>query len=75
MARMILLTEWAKRTFPTPPCKATLLNYGKNGAIVPPPVRAGRSMVVVEDAVFVGMPKTAAKKTDSPLLKRILSDG
>ncbi|EGD9303980.1 excisionase [Escherichia coli] len=73
MARLILLTEWAKEEFSEP---STLSKYAKAGMIFPLPKKVGRRWRVDPQARFVGMVnKPEVIATDHPALKRILEDG
>ncbi|MGP9437411.1 excisionase [Ewingella sp. AOP8-B2-18] len=75
MARLITLYEWAIEEFGnSAPGKATLSNYAKRGMIYPPALKVGRSWMVEKDARYVGITKPLIRPSDSPLLKRILSD-
>ena len=77
MARLILLTEWAKEEFSEPvPTPSTLSKYAKAGMIFPLPKKVGRRWRVDPQARFVGMVnKPQVIATDHPALKRILEDG
>ncbi|EDT8874385.1 excisionase [Salmonella enterica subsp. enterica] len=77
MARLILLTEWAKDEFSAPvPTPSTLSKYAKAGMIFPLPKKVGRHWRVDPKARFVGMVKIPeVTATDHPALKRILEDG
>lgn len=75
MARLKTLYEWAIEEFgDSAPCKATLCNYAKHNMIYPPALKAGRHWMVEANARYIGMVKPLIRPTDSPLLKRILSD-
>ncbi|HGH3389971.1 excisionase [Citrobacter portucalensis] len=77
MARLILLTEWAKDEFSAPiPTPSTLSKYAKAGMIFPLPKKVGRHWRVDPEARFVGMvDKPIVTETDHPIIKRILGDG
>lgn len=76
MARLILLQEWASDEFgDSAPGKATLNKYAKNGMIYPLPLKVGRSWMVEKTARYVGAIEPLIRTDDSPLLKKILSDG
>lgn len=75
MARLKTLYEWAIEEFgDSAPCMATLHKYAKNNMIYPPALKAGRHWMVEANARYIGMVKPLIRPTDSPLLKRILSD-
>lgn len=75
MARLKTLYAWAIDEFgDSAPCKATLRNYAKHNMIYPPALKAGRHWMVEANARYIGTVKPLIRPTDSPLLKRILSD-
>lgn len=77
MIQMLTLEEWAAEKYRSnPPSVATLRRYAKQNMFAPPAMKQGRLWRVREDAELVGeLVVPVIRKTDSPLLKRILSDG
>jgi hypothetical protein len=77
MKQMLTLEEWAAEKYRShPPCLTTLQKYAKNRMFSPPAEKHGRRWRVREDAEIVGiLSHPEIKKSDSPLLRRILSDG
>ncbi len=77
MARLILLTEWAKEEFSEPvPTPGTLSKYAKAGMIFPLPQKSWKTLASGSSSRFVGMVnKPEVIATDHPALKRILEDG
>lgn len=77
MIQMLTLEEWAAEKYRSnPPKLSTLRRYAKQNLFVPPAMKQGRLWRVREDAELVGELATPEmKKSDSPVLLRILKDG
>ncbi|QIX94217.1 excisionase [Cedecea sp. FDAARGOS_727] len=77
MLQMLTLEEWAAEKYRSnPPAMNTLRRYAKQNMFSPPATKQGRLWRVREDAEIVGeLANPVIRKTDSPLLQRILSDG
>lgn len=53
MAKTIKLKTWAERMFgDDAPCQRTLLSWGENGEIYPPPIRIGKNVWIAENAIL-----------------------
>ena len=77
MLQMLTLEEWAAEKYRSnPPSLNTLRRYAKESMFNPPAKKEGRYWRVREDAEITGnLAQTVIKKSDSPMLQRILSDG
>lgn len=77
MKQMLTLEEWAAEKFRSnPPAMNTLRRYAKQNMFSPPAMKQGRLWRVREDAELVGeLAKPNIRKSDSPILQRILADG
>lgn len=77
MIQMLTLEEWAADKYRSnPPSVSTLRRYAKQNLFSPPAMKQGRLWRVREDAELVGeLAAPVIKKSDSPKLLRILSDG
>ncbi|MBM3071694.1 excisionase [Lelliottia sp. RWM.1] len=77
MLQMLTLEEWAEAKYRSnPPSLNTLRRYAKESMFTPPASKEGRYWRVREDAEITGnIAKPMIKKSDSPALQRILSDG
>lgn len=77
MIQMLTLEEWAADKYRScPPSVSTLRRYAKQNLFSPPAMKQGRLWRVREDAELVGeLAAPILKKSDSPKLLRILSDG
>ncbi|WP_277971800.1 excisionase [Pantoea agglomerans] len=77
MLQKLTLEEWAAEKYRSnPPSLETLYRYAKQGMFYPPASKEGKFWRVREDAEITGnIAQPVIKKTDSPLLQRILSDG
>ncbi|MGG8133393.1 excisionase [Klebsiella aerogenes] len=77
MLQMLTLEEWAAAKYRSnPPSLNTLRRYAKQSMFNPPARKEGRFWRVREDAEITGnITQPVIKKSDSPLLQRILSDG
>jgi hypothetical protein len=77
MKQMLTLEEWAADKYrSSPPALNTLRRYAKQNLFSPPAMKQGRKWRVREDAELVGeLAKPNIRKTDSPILQRILADG
>lgn len=77
MLQMLTLEEWAAEKYRSnPPSLNTLRRYAKQSMFNPPASKEGKFWRVREDAEITGsLTQPAINKKDSPLLKRILSDG
>ena len=77
MIQMLTLEEWATDKYRSnPPSVSTLRRYAKKNLFCPPAMKQGRLWRVREDAELVGaLAAPVIKKSDSPKLQRILSDG
>lgn len=77
MIQMLTLEEWATDKYRSnPPSVSTLRRYAKQKLFSPPAMKQGRLWRVREDAELVGeLAAPVIKKSDSPKLQRILSDG
>ncbi|EPL7510290.1 excisionase [Klebsiella aerogenes] len=77
MIQMLTLEEWAAAKYRSnPPSLHTLRRYAKQSMFNPPARKEGRFWRVREDAEITGnITQPVIKKSDSPLLQRILSDG
>ena len=77
MIQTLTLEEWAAEKYRSnPPSMSTLRRYAKESMFTPPARKEGRYWRVREDAELTGnITQPVIKKTDSPALQRILSDG
>ncbi|MCR2796147.1 excisionase [Enterobacter cancerogenus] len=77
MLQMLTLEEWAAEKYRSnPPHLNTLRRYAKESMFNPPAKKEGRYWRVREDAEITGnLTQPVIKKSDSPMLQRILSDG
>ncbi|MEX1839151.1 excisionase [Enterobacter cloacae] len=77
MLQMLTLEEWAAEKYRSnPPHLNTLRRYAKESMFNPPAKKEGRYWRVREDAEIIGnLAQPVIKKSDSPMLQRILSDG
>ncbi|MEG5530491.1 excisionase [Enterobacter ludwigii] len=77
MLQMLTLEEWAAEKYRSnPPSLNTLRRYAKESMFTPPATKEGRYWRVREDAEITGsLTQPIIKKSDSPTLQRILSDG
>lgn len=77
MLQTLTLEEWAADKYRSnPPSLNTLRRYAKQGLFSPPATKEGRFWRVREDAEITGsLTQPVIKKTDSPMLQRILYDG
>ncbi|SFF14962.1 excisionase [Phytobacter sp. V91] len=77
MLQLMTLDEWAAAKYRSnPPSTDTLRRYAKQNMFSPPATKHGRFWRVREDAEITGnIAAPIIKKTDSPLLQRILADG
>lgn len=77
MIQMMTLEEWAAEKYRSnPPALNTLRRYAKQNLFSPPAKKEGRLWRVREDAEIVGdLAKPEIRKSDSPRLLRILTDG
>ena len=77
MIQTLTLEEWAAEKYRSnPPSMNTLRRYAKQSMFTPPARKEGRYWRVREDAELTGnITQPVIKKTDSPALLRILSDG
>ncbi|HAS1471521.1 TPA: excisionase [Enterobacter bugandensis] len=77
MLQMLILEEWAAQKYRSnPPSLNTLRRYAKESMFTPPASKEGRYWRVREDAEITGnLTQPVIKKSDSPMLQRILSDG
>jgi len=77
MIQMLTLEEWAAEKYRShPPTMNTLRRYAKQNMFSPPAMKQGRLWRVREDAEIVGeLARPEIKKSDSPKLLRILTDG
>ena len=77
MIQMLTLEEWATDKYRSnPPSVSTLRRYATQNLFSPPAMKQGRLWRVREDAELVGeLAAPVIKKSDSPKLQRILSDG
>ena len=77
MIQMLTLEEWATDKYRSnPPSVSKLRRYAKQNLFSPPAMKQGRLWRVREDAELVGeLAAPVIKKSDSPKLQRILSDG
>ncbi|ELQ6062916.1 excisionase [Cronobacter sakazakii] len=77
MLQMMTLEEWAAQKYRSnPPSLNTLRRYAKQSMFTPPARKEGRYWRVREDAEITGnITQPVIKKSDSPLLQRILIDG
>ncbi|WP_194205781.1 excisionase [Superficieibacter sp. 1612_C1] len=77
MIQMLTLEEWAAEKYRSnPPSVSTLRRYAKYNMFSPPAMKQGRLWRVREDAELVGeLTVPVIKKSDSPMLQRILNDG
>lgn len=77
MLQMMTLEEWAAEKYRSnPPSLNTLRRYAKQSMFNPPARKEGKFWRVREDAEITGnITQPVIKKSDPPLLQRILSDG
>ncbi|AUX72448.1 excisionase [Erwinia pyrifoliae] len=77
MIQMLTLEEWAAAKYRSnPPSLSTLRRYAKQSMFSPPASKEGKFWRVREDAEITGsIAQPVIKKSDSPLLQRILYDG
>ncbi|HCJ6422237.1 excisionase [Enterobacter hormaechei] len=77
MLQMLTLEEWAAEKYRSnPPSLNTLRRYAKESMFNPPAKKEGRFWRVREDAEITGnLTQPVIKKSDSPMLQRILTDG
>ncbi|USS96604.1 excisionase [Serratia symbiotica] len=76
MIQMMTLEEWAAEKYRSnPPSLNTLRRYAKQSMFTPPARKEGKFWRVREDAEIIGnITQPVIRKTDPPLLQRILSD-
>lgn len=77
MLQMLTLEEWPVEKYRcNPPSLNTLRRYAKESMFTPPATKEGRYWRVREDAEITGnLTQPVIKKSDSPMLQRILSGG
>ncbi|ECY3256775.1 excisionase [Salmonella enterica subsp. enterica serovar Alachua] len=77
MLQTLTLEEWAAAKYRSnPPSLNTLRRYAKQSMFTPPARKEGRFWRVREDAELTGnIAQPVIRKSDSPMLQRILSDG